>query len=493
MKNALIIAVVLALVGIQIYRTPLVGAGLTTTAGTLLLLTVCLGPACAWIIKGRTGLPLFETYCLAHLLYYWWPALKNDSVLWQIPEEFRLLIFWVVALFLLVGCAIYYGLMRRPVLVRMSDGSFWRRSLQPKKMESVAWGTLLLWLGYQLALVKGWMPDTGSATGAIRAVFYTFGIFAVLYFSLLMGMRRLTAPASILFVCALIGGVVLSLASGFLNGGAILLATFLFALAIGGKEIPVGAAIISFAMLSFLNLGKVDFRQRFWPEDTQGTPAGIPLAELYSYWIQHSWENMQYLETNEDEDEVSLTGRTDLTRMVGLVLFSSPRMLPFLDGESYWLGLELFIPKFLWKGRPDVHYPMQKMGLYYGVHTQESMEMTSISFGQIAEAWANFGWAGIVVVGALFGALFGFARNLAQGDDPLTVGCFFGMMFISLAVNLEHSAGAWLMGFSQAAVIALPVLFLLSDSQQIDPPQAGDPPEAVPGGRQQETVAHKSA
>jgi hypothetical protein len=462
-RNHLALAAGSIYIGWTVLKSPLFESDVMTAVTGLALLTLCVGPSVAWLLQGMTRVPLFEVFCLAHFPYYWMPATRAGSVLWEIPESFRVLLLSVVCAFLSCGALVYYSLVRRfrqrgPV--RMS---YWSKPVDNGENVTLFWLCLGLWSAFQIGLQGGWLPNLGSGFPYVRSACTVAAMIGIFYFAGRLGNRSLSKVESLLFLGLLLTGTAYSIASGFLVSGTIILCSALFSFTISRGSVPLITAALVFATLNFLNVGKAEFRQKYWDEGTQGTPAGTPVVELYSYWIQSSLYVLeQGKTTGEDEEGTSLTSRTDLTRMLGIVVSQTPYPLDYLNGESYLQSLALFVPRILWKNRPDVHSPMQRMGLYYGVHTEESMQYTSISFGQIAEAWANFGWLGVIAVGALMGAFFATGVSVSFQQPINSVGYFFGVMFIGWALNVEHSFGPFLMQFYQTALVTLIGLYLLA-------------------------------
>jgi hypothetical protein len=465
MRNRISIAILVLVALMTLGKSPVFSMDVGTIACAVLLMFLCLGPAVFWVHRGMKTIPLFEVYAAAHLTYYWLPVLKADYVIWQVPVEFRIKLLLIICLYLGSGAVAYYSWQQRMAQTGGAQSPFWNRQIDSRHARGLFWAGLGLWVLWQYALVADWVPDLGTAFGIVRAAVTIMGSIAIFHLATAWGQGTLPGWQRIAFLAVLVAGVIFVTYSGFLVTGTITFANALFAYALGSKRIPVFAGLAVLLVINFLNYGKGEMRQEFWGEDVQGTPARMGVWNVYSVWIKASIEDFG----NNDDDEEGEGGiltRANLLQMLGIIVSQSPDELPYVNGKSYVRSLGLFVPKFLWKDRPDVHTPMQELGYYYGIHqSEDSMAKTSISLGQIAEAWANFGWIGIVVIGVFFGWFFGVGVFLSYNKPITSVGFLFGMLFTGWAINLEHSAGPLLMSFYQAVIVALIGLYFLSRPQ----------------------------
>jgi hypothetical protein len=461
MKNRLSILAAISVVIALVVRSPLLQADIITVLVALLLGFLCFAPSIIWIWRGMGWVPLFELYALVHLAYYWNASITANSVLWQVPETLRCPILAAVCIYLLSGSSIYYLLLRRAKRRQQSRRSFWSRTIEPTRTAPLFWSALAVWALYQAASMLGWLPDFGRWAGTIRAIASAGGTIAIFYFSARLGARQLSAVSILSFLGFFATGLFFAFANGFLGVGAFILCTALFGYAVQAKQVPIFATIGCIVFVAYLNLGKAEMRQIFWEEGSQGVMAGSNPIEVYSYWVNASWRKMTQGGVDED-DESDLSRRADLLRMLGLVMVTTPDEQPFMNGQSYRESLPLFVPGFLWPGRPSIHDPQKKIGLHYSVLSEETVDVTSISFGQVAEGWLNFGWIGLALAGAFSGLFFGWGTSVAYGRSMNSIAFFFGLLFSGWAVNVEHLWGAMLMSFYQSALISMVGLYFLS-------------------------------
>src|SRR5262249_6314677 len=103
-----------------------------------------------------------------------------------------------------------------------------------------------------------------------------------------------------------------------------------------------------------------------------------------------------------------LLNRTSLFQMVCLVVENTPKRLPFVDGETYADILPQLIPRFFWEAvgltKPLGHVSTYFLAIYYGLQDENATLRTTIGFGIVAEAYANYGFFGLAALGFLIGA-----------------------------------------------------------------------------------------
>src|SRR5206468_2846385 len=81
-----------------------------------------------------------------------------------------------------------------------------------------------------------------------------------------------------------------------------------------------------------------------------------------------------------------------------LLLFvqaASPDDVPFMDGETYAILPTLLVPRILMPNKPASHEGTYLLNIHYGIQTRDDTAKTTIGFGLLNEAFANFGYIGI--------------------------------------------------------------------------------------------------
>ena len=95
---------------------------------------------------------------------------------------------------------------------------------------------------------------------------------------------------------------------------------------------------------------------------------------------------------------------------------------------------------------------------------------TAIGMGPVGEAWANLGWAGIILIGALMGLIFCIPSALSLNAGPLHFRFLFAIPFILYAINLESVFGQGIQSLLQGLFASFVCLFLVSKSSKPSQP-----------------------
>jgi hypothetical protein len=93
------------------------------------------------------------------------------------------------------------------------------------------------------------------------------------------------------------------------------------------------------------------------------------------------------------------------------VLAMTPSQVPYWDGETYAHIPYMFIPRFLWPGKPKRDI-WNKFGRVYGF-LSENDENTSVGVNFLGEAYMNFGYTGLYSIACIFGMLIAIMESLS--------------------------------------------------------------------------------
>ena len=452
-----------------------------TAVWGLALLLLAAGPGVAWVGKERSHLPLFEVFAGAHLLYYWLPAGDRAGALLNSPADFRETFLMIVCLFLFSGGAVYFtllGLLRwrggwRPALLSIpvvsSTGTGW--------MMGAMWVTAAYYATLQLGLLMLIVPY--SLFPVVRTVLMSLGGLAIFFLAVQLGRGRMERFSRVSFFAALGICVFSNALSGFLVHAAGMLAIAFLAYTLGAKRIPLVAVGVGVLVFTFLNLGKAEWRDKYW----QGG-ASADVITMADDWIQASIHGLEArLTRSASSVQMTLLERVDITAILSTIIDQTPRTMPFMGGETYLRSVELFVPRFLNPDRMSNHDLMTEFGLRYGFYytIEQALSGTNISVGPIAEAWANGGWLAVAAVGAFMGLFFGTGTWLAWGREPEEAGFLLTVPFAVLLSTgaMDFMLGATLMAFEHYfsvtfGIVCVAALLSRRSLSAIDPQPRAD-------------------
>lgn len=461
-SGQLIRALVVGTLVVLFFSSGFIGSDVITSMWGVCLLLLAAAPGVAWLWKGQGHLPLFEIFSGAHLLYYWLPAGDRDGALLNSPAEFRETFLMVVCLFLFSGSVVYFWL-----LALMRQRGAWTSALLSSRVVSTAgagWMMGGLWLSaaYYATLQLGWLMLVVpfSFFPVVRAVLMSLSGLAIFFVAVQFGRGRMTIFSIVSFLVALGICVLSSVLSGYLVQAAGLLALALLAYALGAKRIPMVTGGVCLLAFTFLNLGKAEWRDKYWV----GGDSGDALT-MAGDWVQASAHALEArLNGSATTVQMTILERLDITGILSTIIEQTPGSRPFLAGDTYLKSLELFVPRFIKADRMANHDIMTEFGLHYGFYYTQDQALggTNISVGPIAEAWANGGWLAVALVGAFMGLFFGCGTSLAWGREPEEVGFLLTVPFAVLLSTgaMEFMLGATLMAFEQYLGVTLVIVGL---------------------------------
>jgi hypothetical protein len=458
-----------------------VGAGLLLMArkwsfaglgfGDLILLpflaALCVCPVISWYLRRAGWVPLGEVFCLLHLSYYLLPCLKvrNDPLTYAESEQTTALL--AVIVFLGSFLAVYNVFIYRQRNGTRQMPRWLLRTLFP----GAIWALFVIWLVWCLVLHTQWLPNFGDALNILRSLAAALATLSVLHLSFKIGRREISTRQSWLAFGGFSLGLGLELTSGYLNGPAQLLAVGILGFVLGRKQVPVIAIVLSITLLTILQLGKGDYRNSYWRG--RGAESGGSVFDRYSVWLGAGWRNLTGGDSSiEGETRASLTDRASLLPVLATAIKVTPTEKPFLTGQTYLMTPQLLVPRILWSGKPLGNAPTTLLGIYSGIQTVDGAKTTSIAVGPIVEAWLNFGWIGLVVAGAFFGALYGLPARFSKLLVPTQVGWLVAAIFLVNCANLENSTPEMICSLFTSLVAGLVLLALVSRDPPTVPTEA---------------------
>lgn len=147
------------------------------------------------------------------------------------------------------------------------------------------------------------------------------------------------------------------------------------------------------------------------------------------------------------------------------VLAYTPSRVPFWNGETYAHIPYIFIPRFMWPGKPSRDM-WNKFGRMYGFLSTDDYE-TSVGYNFLSEGYMNFGYAGMYSVAMLFGGLLALFEAISyfylSNFTYFTFICFL-VPFVNYGLDL----GSILNGMVLVLVVMLGIRYRLVGMVQKD-------------------------
>jgi len=311
-----------------------------------------------------------------------------------------------------------------------------------------------------MAAVGGWLLLGGGIIGLIRGAVLGFNILAVFVLSYRYGSRELSKKEINTFLILLILYLITSTASLLLVGtlSAVLLGTIAFIF--GRNQVPWLAIILAAILILPLHYGKSEMRDKYWfgYETLFVQPWEYPV--FYSEWIGYSIDYLSKKEEERQEEKQDFSERSSLMHLLLMAQDRTPREVPYLDGNTYSIIPQLLVPRFVNSNKIRSHEGTYRLNIHYGLQTREDTLTTTIGWGLLNEAYANFGLLGCTGLAVILGAFYGQITRWSMQTSILSARSLLAVLVMGYAFQTEFSAGVYVAALFQS-VISLTVLTLV--------------------------------
>ena len=419
-----------------------------------------------WVSSGAFGIPVLPVISALSYVYYALPLLSGNTLAVYRPEDLA----WAalsVGLFLTAASLAAWPLLgdgrRRKKLPPTIPAPGKARLIGTRTVSNLATNDelyRLIFIGlaagivYYLALASGAASYLGTAIGVVRSVAVTLGSLACYLTGFARGSGLLTGQRWFAALAGFLTFTALSMSGLFLVGGAVNIAAALLGYVLAAKRIPWIMLAVVFAVLSILNAGKLNIRNEYWARDNQSLKnasiAQVPGMMLDWFAAGIGGTVSKALGSRQPESP-SLLERTSLLHMVLAVQEATPSIIPYLDGGTYALLPSMLVPRFLSPEKTESQAGLNLLSVRYGRQRAEDTYKTTLGWGMVAEAYANYGNPAVIMVGALFGALCGVLMRLSATAAPLSLAMLMAIASTLALCNLELDVSSLVVSMLQTA------------------------------------------
>lgn len=375
----------------------------------VLIWALALVPLAIWYRWGTNRLPMFELICVAYGVAYSPPIYLLEQQIEIMGRRVPLALdtmlnaagLTIIGLISLIS-AYYFG------------ESFVKRLSRPRidlPLKPYAARTFIIFaLGLGL-LGKALVGTTETRYGALvnfLARQFEIGLVLLAYRTFSDGPMR-SSRGRLYFLVAV--GSLLGLRGGLLETALVPLVLVVITRWHAQRRCPVGLVSVAAGFVVVLTPIKLEFRARTWNGASEEGTIG-----LLKLW----WESGQYVlegqrrGLEEHRPLTDLMSRVDLFHKLAYVHLLSPDVVPYFDGRSYEYFLYTFVPRVVWPTKPIASAATDLMDFSYGLRTEDNTT-TNFGIGQIAEAYANFAWIGVLFVMVIQGAFFALIDKVLNG------------------------------------------------------------------------------
>lgn len=424
-----------------------------------LIAGISVAPAIAWSMGAWTfALPLFALYAISFLWAYAMPMLDRHPLVVLFSTNDRMF----------AGIAVFVHLFAAFLAWRW----WWRRPIQPPRSLLVlkSGGSFALFFTlfavcvlHEISFRAGWLTWVGGWYPIVRAAIGSVTLISMLTLAFRIGRGEGETIHRALFATLFVVYCIASATGLLLVNAIIALGAVVFGLTLGSGRFPWKVLAIGFSAITFLHLGKEKMREHQW--SYLGVPQVTPAQylEVYSMWAGFSLDRLDSLDNDESsfQSARSIVQRASLVHMTLRTTQMAGNEVPFLLGESYKPVPAILLPRFLVAEKPFSHEGTTILNIHYGLQDREGTETTTIGWGLMNEAYANFGLSGVAMLGVLLGIVFATIERSGKGMPIDSLRVLYGFFFVGIAINTEATMGVFASVWFQGSVGLLCLLPLM--------------------------------
>ena len=430
--------------------------------GGIAICVVALVPAQLWCAGYAPGLPVFPVFAATHVWAFGLPLLTAHPIATAYPPAQIAMASATVCGFLALATLVWLGLAdRRP------------GPTEPLRVLDTRSGQLVVWLPLVAAPAIGLLELAGHADlfGAgwsiVRASVTGLNTLSVFVLCLQWGSAQLPARLRPILGALLILQLVVAAAALLLVGAMTVFLIAVVAFTAGRGRAPVLVVLLALVAFAFLHVGKGVMRERHWRPEQELVlqPADLPgwYAERAAASVAASGGDLAgNLLGRQREGAAPLWWRSSTMQLLLLAQDLTPREVPFLQGATYEIIPALLVPRILNPTKLRTHEGTYRLNLHYGLQREEDTWTTTIGWGLLNEAFANFGYWGVAGLAAVLGGFFGWVTRYSAAGSLLSLRALFAILVLSYAFQAEFSAGVLVSALfqSSAALVALSFLIM---------------------------------
>lgn len=408
--------------------------GLVATGVLLVLISAY--PFYFWLLGWSQGLPIWPVFALINGVTSALPIIQDPVTLENYTAAEIVVGGMTMGGFIIIGTSVWLALSaakaKPPQFVWM---------IAREHSERYLFGFILAGLIFQINQLGGWIVFPGNTMQVVRGVtmaLNTMGIFVLAFYD---GRRLLSRPQS-LWLMVLAALTALAGAAGLILATAIVpVAMLLMGYTLGAGRIPWRSLLVVFTVAAILHPGKYAMRELYWGPDRPAFNISM-MPQFYWDWfgngLQHIGNSLSADgKREEDNRPSSLFERSGNLHMLLLVQRKSPDEVPFLNGITYEPIPRLLIPRFLDEDKGFSHAGNVMLTVNYGLQSIEQTRTTSIYWGLVPEAYANFGFVGVVGLAVVLGIFYAYVTRLSAAVPMTSLRFVLGLLILGAATKAD--------------------------------------------------------
>jgi hypothetical protein len=441
-----------------------------------LIVVLSLIPAYLWCARKVAGLPVYPPFALSHVVTCGLPLINMQKAVARYEPAIAIQAGLTIASFLLLTTLVWYLIVRRPTRLPRSI-----LVLKPGTGPTVLLVYLAIACAIQVFIQARWLDLSPGVFSLIRASGLALGILATAGLAHELGARSLSPGTRYLFYGLIAAYSVVQTVSLYLSAAFMTMLVGAISFSATRRRLPLVWVSVVCVTVLFLQPGKSEMRNWVWHHDGGITPLEYP--EFFGRWVDASLARMPVLNdtpVTARRTKDSGIDRASIIHMLMLVESKSPDPKPYLHGDTYAVIPYLLVPRVLDPDKPRALEGQYILCIYYGLQTRAQAQKTGIAFGLPAEAYANFGYAGVFGLALILGCAHGLVTRYCFALPVLSLRSLFALIFIGLSLRNEASGAVVVTTLVQASVVLLAGTWFIMTPWRLARPAAPRAPAAMP-------------
>jgi hypothetical protein len=439
---------------------------LLSNCGAILITAAALLPIYLWCAKRALGMPIFPLFSLTFIWTYALPLLSNTPEIILYSPEQHLMAGLIISGSLTLATFVWFPFVSN-------------NPAPPKKFLNIERGKgenfFLFCLGlsviFNIYVRAGWFFFDGGTFALIRSIIIALHALGTFVLSYRLGAKELTKRQSQWFYLLLTIFMVTDSAGLLLVGAASSFVLAVAAFSIGRKKIPLKVVIITMTCLVFLHYGKAEMRGKYWAYGGSALVQPWQYPAWYAEWTGYSINYLTHEKnstTSTTPEKQSFLERSSVVQLFLLAQDKTPKVVPYLNGATYAIIPELLIPRFLSSNKIASHEGTYLLNIHYGKQTRQDTTTTTIGWGLLAEAYANFGEMGCAGLALILGIAYGQITRWTINAPLLSDRSLLGIVTVSFSFQSEFSAGVLVAAAFQSVVVIGVIVILLMKASPVN-------------------------
>ncbi len=424
------------------------------------ILAASVAPFYYWVSGDVPGIPVYPAYALTYTVTHGLPLVQGFSAAKiSYSDDQQIEAGCVVIYFLALAGICWYQVGSRPSRPAGGYLCLPHRGMNGGLLWTLAISALIL-----LSLKGRWLPLQGAfaSTVALSSMAACTLTTALLGYN--WGRKELTPEQTIGFLSLLAAHMLLQMSNLLLYGAAGLAATACIAFTIGRKRLPVFALAVMIIAFGFLQLGKAEIRHDVWHQGKISNDVD-DMPRLFVQWYLYSQNAALNIKkgTSEQNKAASIVERIRLVQIMMVVQKQTSEGTPLLNGRTYWIIPRAIVPRLFNQDKIATHEGTYILCIHYRLQTREQTRTTTIGFGLLAEAYANFALPGVTFLALILGLGLGLVGRRSAGLPFLAYRSLFAFAILVQFLQTETCASVIVPSIIQTTIILLAMTKIVSE------------------------------